>query len=157
HTFHRGRFDPTHHLNRAACHRYLPAESDVVGAVDDKPYLLEAQVGHLLRRAHQRHVAIFIDTVGGDGPTPTQVAALVKVLDEGKASQTLLGRLPAMDPATVKGVISRLVERGLVERTQDPDDRRRIVLRLSTRGRELVGGLLDNARRATEATLDPLS
>jgi MarR family transcriptional regulator, lower aerobic nicotinate degradation pathway regulator len=125
--------------------------------VQDKPYVLEAQIGHLLRRAHQRHVAIFIDALGEGCPTPTQFAALVKLMDEGEASQNLLGRLTAMDPATVNGVVSRLVERGLVDRTQDPADQRRIALRLSARGREVVIGLLDKARLATEATLDPLS
>jgi MarR family transcriptional regulator, lower aerobic nicotinate degradation pathway regulator len=125
--------------------------------VQDKPYVLESQIGHLLRRAHQRHVAIFLEALGEDGPTPTQFAALVKLMDEGEASQNLLGRLTAMDRATVKGVVSRLIERGFIERTADPADQRRIVLRLSARGRGVVIGLLDNARRATEATLGPLS
>jgi MarR family transcriptional regulator, lower aerobic nicotinate degradation pathway regulator len=125
--------------------------------VQDKPYVLESQIGHLLRRAHQRHVAIFLEALGEDGPTPTQFAALVKLMDEGEASQNLLGRLTAMDRATVKGVVSRLIERSFIERTADPADQRRIVLRLSARGRGVVIGLLDNARRATEATLGPLS
>jgi MarR family transcriptional regulator, lower aerobic nicotinate degradation pathway regulator len=125
--------------------------------VRDKPYVLESQIGHLLRRAHQRHVAIFLEALGEDGPTPTQFAALVKLMDEGEASQNLLGRLTAMDRATVKGVVSRLIERGFIERTADPADQRRIVLRLSARGRGVVIGLLDDARRATEATLGPLS
>jgi len=124
---------------------------------EGKPYILEDQIGHVLRRAHQRHVAIFIDALGEDGPTPTQFAALVKLVDVGEASQNLLGRLTAMDRATVKGVVSRLVERGLVERAPDLADQRRIVLRLSAKGRDAVIGLLDKASRATEATLSPLS
>jgi MarR family transcriptional regulator, lower aerobic nicotinate degradation pathway regulator len=124
---------------------------------EGKPYILEDQIGHVLRRAHQRHVAIFIDALGEYGPTPTQFAALVKLMDVGEASQNLLGRLTAMDRATVKGVVSRLVERGLVERAPDPADQRRIVLRLSAKGHDAVIGLLDKARRATEATLSSLS
>jgi len=124
---------------------------------EGKPYILEDQIGHVLRRAHQRHVAIFIDALGEDGPTPTQFAALVKLVDVGEASQNLLGRLTAMDRATVKGVVSRLVERGLIERAPDLADQRRIVLRLSAKGRDAVIGLLDKARRATDATLSPLS
>jgi len=122
-----------------------------------EPYMLEAQIGHLLRRAHQRHVAIFLASMGEDGPTPTQFAALVKLSDAREVSQNRLGRLTAMDPATIKGVVSRLVSRGLVERAADPGDQRRVALRLSEAGRGLVAGLLGRARAATEATLAPLS
>ena len=122
-----------------------------------EPYRLEEQIGHLLRRAHQRHVAIFLSEMGEDGPTPTQFAALVKLADANELSQNHLGRLTGMDPATTKGVVSRLIERGLIERTADPTDRRRVRLRLSGEGRALVAGLLDRARGATAATLAPLS
>jgi DNA-binding MarR family transcriptional regulator len=126
-------------------------------SAEPEPYVLEAQIGHLLRRAHQRHVAIFLEAMGEEGPTPTQFAALAKLLDAGEVSQNRLGRLTAMDPATIKGVISRLVERRLVERAADPHDQRRINLRLSAEGRVVVSRLLDRARAATDATLAPLS
>jgi DNA-binding MarR family transcriptional regulator len=122
-----------------------------------EPYVLEAQVGHLLRRAHQRHVAIFLAAMGEEGPTPTQFAALAKLADAGEVSQNRLGRLTAMDPATIKGVISRLVARGLVERAADPQDQRRITLRLTEEGRALVAQLIERARAATQGTLSPLS
>jgi DNA-binding MarR family transcriptional regulator len=122
-----------------------------------EPYRLEAQVGHLLRRAHQRHVAIFIAEMGEDGPTPTQFAALAKLAEAKEVSQNHLGRLTGMDPATTKGVVSRLMERGLVERAADPSDQRRLKLRLSPEGQALVARLLDKARAATAATLAPLS
>jgi DNA-binding MarR family transcriptional regulator len=124
---------------------------------DDERYVLEAQIGHLLRRAHQRHVAIFLASMGEDAPTPTQFAALVKLADLGELSQNRLGRLTAMDPATIKGVVSRLVARGLMERAADPQDQRRVTLRLSKEGGALVASLIDRARAATEATLAPLS
>jgi MarR family transcriptional regulator, lower aerobic nicotinate degradation pathway regulator len=124
---------------------------------EDERYVLEAQIGHLLRRAHQRHVALFLASMGEDAPTPTQFAALVKLADLGELSQNHLGRLTAMDPATIKGVVSRLVARGLVERAADPQDQRRVTLRLSKEGGALVASLIDRARAATEATLAPLS
>jgi MarR family transcriptional regulator, lower aerobic nicotinate degradation pathway regulator len=123
----------------------------------DDPYVLEAQIGHLLRRAHQRHVAIFLAAMGEDAPTPTQFAALVKLADAGELSQNRLGRLTAMDPATVNGVVSRLIARGLVERAADPDDQRRVTLRLSPGGRALVASLVDRARAASALTLEPLT
>ncbi|CAN0544703.1 unnamed protein product, partial [Laminaria digitata] len=66
---------------------------------DAPDYLLEDQVGHLLRRAHQRHTAIFQATIGDPQLTPLQFASLMKLADVGEASQNHLGRLTAMDAA----------------------------------------------------------
>lgn len=123
-------------------------------AVDD--YRLEDQVGHVMRRAHQRHAAIFQDGMGDLQLTPTQFAALVKIRDVGQVSQNQLGRLTAMDPATIQGVIQRLEERKLIERQPDPGDRRRTILRLSAEGTEIVTDAIQRARKITEATLAPL-
>ncbi len=120
-------------------------------------YRLDEQIGHLLRRAHQRHIAIFQRIMGEDGPTPTQFAALAMLADRGQLSQNELGRLTAMDPATIKGVIARLEERGLVERLPDPDDQRRIRLSLSPDAAAAVPAMVDKARAITAATLAPLS
>jgi MarR family transcriptional regulator, lower aerobic nicotinate degradation pathway regulator len=121
-------------------------------------YVLEEQIGHLLRRAHQRASAIFLAQLGEDHRiTPTQFAALVKLRDVGEESQNELGRLIATDPATTQGVIRRLIARRLVERSGDPGDRRRAKLRLTTRGRSLVERLTPLGMRVTEQTLRPLT
>ena len=83
---------------------------------DASVYVLEDQAGHLLRRAHQRHSAIFQATIGDDQLTPLQFAALMKLSDVAETSQNLLGRMTAMDAATMQGVIKRLIARGLIER-----------------------------------------
>ncbi len=121
------------------------------------PYRLEDQVGHLLRRAHQRATAIFQATIGDVRITPTQYAALVKLHDEGELSQNLLGRLTAMDPATIQGVTRRLKARRLVAVRPDPNDRRRSLLRLTAPGVALIAGLIPNGPAVSAATLDRLS
>jgi DNA-binding MarR family transcriptional regulator len=128
-----------------------PAPS--AGAAD---YALEDQVGHLLRRVHQRATAIFLARIGEAELTPTQWAALVKLQDTGGASQNHLGRLTAMDPATIQGVVRRLEDRRLIERAGDPDDRRRSILRLSAEGQVLVDRLKANAHAVSRAILEPL-
>lgn len=120
-------------------------------------YVLEAQVGHLLRRAHQRHVALFTQIFGVDGLTPMQYAALVKIGDQGEVSQNLLGRLVAMDPATSQGVVKRLIDQGLVLRRDDPHDRRRALLALTAAGRHAVAEHIPLGRVATDETLAPLT
>jgi MarR family transcriptional regulator, lower aerobic nicotinate degradation pathway regulator len=126
-------------------------------SADTTDYLLEDQVGHLLRRAHQRHTAIFQATIGDDQLTPLQFAALMKLADVGETSQNQLGRLTAMDAATMQGVIKRLIGRGLIERRPDPDDRRRLLLTLSTEGDDLVAAATARGHEITDQTLGPLS
>ncbi len=124
---------------------------------DEGAYLLEEQVGHILRRVHQRASAIFAAGTGPSQLTPTQFAALVKIMDEGSVSQNQLGRLTAMDPATMQGVVGRLLNRGLVARRADPDDRRRTLFRLTEAGRRTVAEAIPNGARITRDTLAPLT
>ena len=125
---------------------------------DAAPYVLEEQVGHLLRRAHQRATAIFMAELGDRFElTPTQYAALVKLKEAGAQSQNQLGRLVAMDPATVQGVIRRLEGRCLIERSGDPDDRRRTKLHLTRAGAALIDRALALGPHVSEATLAELS
>ncbi len=129
--------------------------SDAPG--DARAYRLEDQVGHILRRAHQRASVIFQEQIGDPNVTPTQFAALVKLHDEGQLSQNHLGRLTAMDRATIQGVIRRLVGRALIAAEADPGDRRRTLLRLTDAGEALVGRLIQGGRAVSAATLEPLT
>jgi MarR family transcriptional regulator, lower aerobic nicotinate degradation pathway regulator len=119
-------------------------------------YVLEEQVGHLLRRAYQRHLALFQGIMGEDGPTSMQFAALVTLWRRGPLSQNLLGRLLAMDPPTVKGVVARLMARGLVERRRDASDARRLRVALTPAAVQALPGWVERARAITAATLAPL-
>ena len=119
-------------------------------------YRLDEQVGFLLRRATQRHVAIFAAHIGED-ITPTQWATLAKLHELGPTSQNLLGRNTAMDGATIKGVVDRLTTRGLIETRADPEDGRRRVVSLTDAGRRLVERSLAEAEAATDETLAPLT
>ncbi|WP_329081698.1 MarR family winged helix-turn-helix transcriptional regulator [Streptosporangium sp. NBC_01469] len=60
---------------------------------------------------------------------------VLAVLDEfGVASQAELGRRCNMDRSDVVAAINELAEQSLVERTPDPDDRRRNLVTLTTAG-----------------------
>lgn len=120
-------------------------------------YRLEDQVGHLLRRAHQRATAIFLARIQDAQITPTQFAALAKLTEEGELSQNHLGRLTAMDPATIQGVTRRLKARGLIAGRADPNDGRRTLLRLSNKGVRLANGIIPKGFGVSEGVLEPLS
>ena len=120
-------------------------------------YVVEDQVGFLMRRANQRHTSIFLDGMTEAGLTPTQFTALVKIVELGRITQNHLGRLSAMDPATIQGVVRRLIDRDLVTRSAEPLDRRTIVLAPTKAGVDLAARAVVAARRITRATLEPLT
>jgi len=120
-------------------------------------YKLEKQAGHLLRRAHQCHTAIFHEFISDRQLTPLQFAALVRLRDLGEVSQNQLGRMTAMDAATMQGVIKRLLARGLISRRPDPNDRRRLILSLNRDGEAVMDAAIASAKVITRRTLEPLS
>jgi DNA-binding MarR family transcriptional regulator len=120
-------------------------------------YELDAQIGFVLRRAHQRHVAIFAECLSDYALTPQQFSALAKIRETGGVSQNRLGRLTAMDPATILGVVQRLVQRGLIERATDPVDPRSTRLTLTAAGTELITEAIPHAMEATDRTLAALT
>ena len=120
-------------------------------------FAVEDHVGFLLRRAHQRHVALFFAGMPNGELTPTQFTALFKTVELGRVTQNHLGRLAAMDPATVQGVVRRLIARGLMQRGRDPMDRRMVVLEATETGIAVIARVMSCARHSHEAALAPLT
>ena len=118
-------------------------------------YILDDQIGYVLRRVTQRHLAIFSDLI--PAVTTTQFAVLARLDQQGPQSQNLLGRATAMDGATIKGVVDRLARQGLVETAADPDDRRRLTVGLTASGKELFRATRAMALAVSDQTLQPLS
>ena len=119
-------------------------------------YVLDDQVGFLMRIAMQRHTSIFTSRML-EGLTQTQFAALAKLYEVGPCSQNHLGRLIYLDAATIKGVVDRLHARGFVTALNDPKDRRRRAVALTERGREVTEAAIRIAAEITAATLAPLT
>jgi DNA-binding MarR family transcriptional regulator len=118
-------------------------------------YVLDEQIGFILRQVWQRHAAIFAREIGIN-LTPTQWAVLAKLAETGSCSQNQLGRFTAMDIATIKGVIDRLTARGLTETSADPADGRRLLVSLTRAGQQLAEKAAPNALAITRETLAPL-
>jgi DNA-binding MarR family transcriptional regulator len=120
-------------------------------------YRLEDQVGYWLRRAYQRHMAIFTTIMSDLDLTSVQFAALVKLRDMKAVTQTELGRLIGMDKATVSGMVSRLQKRGLLQFRPDPLDRRSRIIALTADGESLLAQALRRIDQVGEDTLAPIS
>jgi DNA-binding MarR family transcriptional regulator len=119
-------------------------------------YRLEDQVGYWLRRAYQRHMAIFAGIMSDLDLTSMQFAALVKLRELKAVSQTELGRLTGMDRATVSGVVARLKRRGLVLYKPDPLDKRSRIIALTPAGEALLVEAMQRIGRVTDQTLEPI-
>lgn len=122
---------------------------------NDAAYHLDEQIGFKLRLANQRHLEIF----SAEMPdlTPRQFAVLAKLKDEGTLSQNHLGRLVAMDAATTKGVVERLVRKGYVATTPSQSDRRRLEVSLTDEGAAFLAEAVPIAARISERTLRNLT
>ncbi|MGE4482233.1 MarR family winged helix-turn-helix transcriptional regulator [Acidocella sp.] len=133
------------------------AASRASKAASRKPkYMLEEQIGFILRQATQRHVVLFGGMIPS-GVTPTQFS-VINMLDRlGHCSQNQLGRLVAMDAATVKGVIDRLSAKGITQTEPDPNDARQILVSLTLEGKALAAECLKAAIQISEETLAPLT
>lgn len=122
---------------------------------DRDDYRLDDQIGYILRRVTQRHLAIFATAI--PEVTTTQFAVLARLAEIGPVSQNHLGRATAMDAATIKGVVDRLAKLGLVATTADPADRRRLTVSLTEAGSGLFSARVATALKISAETVAPLT
>jgi DNA-binding MarR family transcriptional regulator len=112
--------------------------------------------GHLIRRAHQLAVAIFMEETAEFDATPVQFAILSALIDQpGEDQVTLSGRV-AFDPATLGSVIGRLEAKGWVRRAADPADRRRKLLWITPSGAQIAVQMKRAVGRAQQRIVGPL-
>jgi DNA-binding MarR family transcriptional regulator len=134
----------------------LKVVTPAANTVEPGRYVVDEQIGFLLRVTMQRHTSIFTSRMI-ENLTQTQFAALSKLHEVGPCSQNHLGRLIYLDAATIKGVVDRLGVRGFVTALADPKDRRRRAVALTERGRDVTEAAMKVAGEITAATLAPLT
>jgi DNA-binding MarR family transcriptional regulator len=89
--------------------------------------------------------------------TMSQVKGLFALANGGALTIGALGGALGIGPPGASLLVNRLVHLGLVERAEDPADRRRALVRLTGRGEELVLGLRQGRRERLRAWLAQLS
>ena len=113
--------------------------------------------GHLIRRAQQLAVSIFMEETSGFEVTPVQFAILNALIDDpGEDQITLSGRV-AFDPATFGSVIGRLEAKGWVKRQADPLDKRRKLLWTTAEGEKVALQMKRAVSRAQQRIVSPLA
>lgn len=112
--------------------------------------------GHLIRRAHQVAVAIFMEETADFDVTPVQFAILNALIEGPGEDQVTLARKVAFDAATFGSVITRLEGRGWVRREADAADRRRKRLWVTEEGAEAARQMRRLVGKVQQRILSPL-
>ena len=113
--------------------------------------------GHLIRRAQQIAVALFMQECAGFDLTPVQYAALAAIREYPGIDATRLAGEIAFDRPTIGGVLERLEAKVLIVRTATPEDKRVKLLRLTTEGQRLLKRAEPAVESAQDRILDKLS
>jgi DNA-binding MarR family transcriptional regulator len=122
-----------------------------------KSYDFQHAPGHLIRRAQQFAVAIFMEETADFDITPVQFAMLNALMDAPGTDQVTLAARVAFDPATSGSVIGRLEAKGWVRREADEHDRRRKLLWVTPQGEQTVQQMKKAVIKAQTRILKPLT
>lgn len=112
--------------------------------------------GHLIRRAQQLHVALWMSEVSRD-VSSVQFAALAVLHRCPGISQRQLGSELDLDRSTIADVVSRMVSRGVIARDQDAADRRRKVLTLTADGEAELEDLRPHVEKVERSLTEALT
>jgi DNA-binding MarR family transcriptional regulator len=88
--------------------------------------------------------------------TAGQLRALLLLFTNGPTRMSDISSALGVGMATATGVIDRMVERGIVVRESDPNDRRIVLCRVSPEGEKLVSGLWHSWSKRGEEMLRAL-
>lgn len=121
-------------------------------SVPEPDYHFSDQIGHLLRRAYQRHVAIFQQAIPDSQLTAAQFVTLCAVRERGSCSLNEIVKATAIDQATIRGVVERLKARGLIDVAADPSDGRKVLVTPTAEGTALIERTVPFAHQISEET-----
>jgi DNA-binding MarR family transcriptional regulator len=71
----------------------------------------------------------------------SQMKSLVCIIESEKLSSKKLADMLDVTPANVTGVIDKLIDQGLVSRSESPEDRRVVLLEATPAGKKLIDNL----------------
>jgi DNA-binding MarR family transcriptional regulator len=120
-----------------------PLESFIAGYL---PYLL-ARASHLISGQFHEHLAA--------KKVPVMQWRVMAALWDAPKSATEVAEIILQKQPTVSKLLERMRVQGLVDRSPDEADRRRVVVSLTPRGRRVAGPLIEAAREHERAVLLP--
>lgn len=113
--------------------------------------------GHVIRRLHQIHVALFLEECRDYNLTPVQFGVLTVVADGQDYDQVSIATRIGVDRNTAADVIRRLTKRGLLERPDNPSDKRTKLAKITAAGKDVVEKVQPGMIEAQLRLVNPLS
>ena len=115
---------------------------------------IDAQVETIMA-ASRVLVAVSAESLAAteDVVTPQQIRALVAIASHGTLSAATLADALDVHASSATRLCDRLVAADLLDRREDPTDRRYLVLELTRKGRQLLATIMRRRRRAIKEIL----
>ncbi|WP_329367355.1 MarR family winged helix-turn-helix transcriptional regulator [Streptomyces sp. NBC_00669] len=110
----------------------------------------------LVGRVAARGRGLVAEAIAAEGLKLMQHAVLAATAEYGPVAQADLGRRLAVDPKDMVGILNHLQEAGLVERAQDPVDRRKNAVTVTAEGEAVLARCAVLAEAANAELLAPL-
>src|SRR3712207_1961876 len=114
---------------------------------------LERSPSHLLHRALQHALDIYVEETGADAPTQRQFAVLSAVAADEGLTQTDLVRATGIDRSTLADLVARMIGKGLLARERSSTDARANTVRLTEAGRAALRSAAPKVAAADEKIL----
>lgn len=114
------------------------------------------RLGYLLKHAHLRYARLTSEALEPLGVSPRQWAALNCLDEQHGLSQREAADLLGVDRTTMVALVDELQAKGWVKRQPPPDDRRKNIVRLTSKGRDVMRRgtrLIDDCERRFLAPL----
>ena len=111
----------------------------------------------LLAKANQKGGRFWSSRIERFNVTAVQGLVLAFLHEEDQVTAANLGKRAQLDSATLTGIIDRLETAQLVERRDNPDDRRAILICLTKQGKAAARELVSEAVAANETFLERFS
>jgi MarR family transcriptional regulator, lower aerobic nicotinate degradation pathway regulator len=142
-------------LSANALERADEIEPEEPDDVSESALALDTTPGHLIRRAQQRHTALWSGELQGDLTGP-QYALISALHQAGSADQQSAGRRASLDKSTTADVVARLERNGWIRRDRDPSDGRRNTITLTRVARAALGEITSRVTVVQQKLLSPL-
>ncbi len=124
---------------------------------DQSPSTLEAHLGYWLRMVSNAVSRSFAQKVEDEGVTVAEWVFLRALYDAGRVAPSQLAEAMGMTRGAISKLADRLAEKSLIERHDNPDDKRAHTLALNKAGRALVPRLARLADENDAAFFDGLT
>ncbi len=111
----------------------------------------------LLAKAYQKAHAQLKKRLSPYGLTPIQSLILADLWGEDGISASEIGKRLTLDPATLSGVVDRMISGGWIGKISDPEDKRIHRIFLTERSKKLQPEILAERNQANEEVLEQMN